>query len=86
MGTITASSGVYRAFKSDQGLVSLAFTLRRKNGMEEVVGSIPTRSTIFSSYCRHHASGLVATSPGPTFLFFRSRFLVLPGAFTASSV
>ena len=54
MGTLTVSTGVYRAFRSDQGLVSLAFALRRKNGMEEVVGSIPTRSTnIFNSLQIH---------------------------------
>jgi hypothetical protein len=52
MGTETDSSSVYRAFRSDQGLVNLAFALKRKNGMEEVVGSIPTRSTNVFNHLR----------------------------------
>ncbi len=35
-----------QGFRSDQGLVNTAFAFERKNGMEEVAGSIPTRSTI----------------------------------------
>jgi hypothetical protein len=39
MGTISLSTGVYRAFRSEQGLVNLAFELRRKNGITEVINS-----------------------------------------------
>ena len=45
MGTITCSRGAYRAFWSDQGLVNTGVSKTVRNGMEEVVGSIPTRST-----------------------------------------
>jgi hypothetical protein len=38
---------VYRAFGSDQGLIIHSVAIGRGNGMEEVVGSIPTRSTKF---------------------------------------
>ncbi|MDR3572359.1 MAG: hypothetical protein P4L50_00720, partial [Anaerolineaceae bacterium] len=45
MGTITCSRGAYRAFWSDQGLVNTGVSKTVFYGMEEVVGSIPTRST-----------------------------------------
>jgi hypothetical protein len=45
VGTITCSRGAYRAFWSDQSLVNTGVSKTVRNGMEEVVGSIPTRST-----------------------------------------
>jgi len=45
VGTITCSRGAYRAFWSDQGLVNTGVSKTAFYGMEEVVGSIPTRST-----------------------------------------
>jgi hypothetical protein len=48
-GTITFSTGVYRAFRSDQGLVNLAFTLRRQKWHGRGRWFDPTRSTIFST-------------------------------------
>ncbi len=45
MGTITRSRGAYGAFGSDQSLVNTGVSKTVRNGMEEVVGSIPTRST-----------------------------------------
>jgi hypothetical protein len=45
MGTIPASKGAYRAFRGDQSLINHAVSGYPSNGMEEVIGSIPIRST-----------------------------------------
>jgi hypothetical protein len=44
-GTITRFRGAYRAFWSDQGLVNTGVSKTVFYGMEEVIGSIPIRST-----------------------------------------
>jgi len=45
MGTITRFRGAYRAFRSGQSLVNTGVSKTAFYGMEEVVGSIPIRST-----------------------------------------
>src|ERR1035437_8986676 len=45
MGTITRFRGAYRAFRSDQSLVNTGVSKTVFYGMEEVIGSIPIRST-----------------------------------------
>jgi hypothetical protein len=45
MGTITRFRGAYRALWSDHGLVNTGVSKTVFYGMEEVIGSIPIRST-----------------------------------------
>jgi hypothetical protein len=45
MGTIGVSKGAYRALGGDQSLINLIVSGYLGYGMEEVIGSIPIRST-----------------------------------------